>query len=179
MNGSLDLVLSVKPNARACAFSPLNSLNSYTIFFQVVGPRADAPKPFRGLTVRPAMPSLGVARTHWPVSAWIRLTLPEPPAPITLLGSPPPPDPPLELLEHNPVPTDPRRRVFAYEEDRGDWVLRLIWDADDPRVLSAEFRAPFYGRRPTREQVADFWKAVKEKVAPLGSLPIEAADPRP
>ena len=29
MKGWLDLVLSVEPNARARAFSPLNSLNSY------------------------------------------------------------------------------------------------------------------------------------------------------
>jgi hypothetical protein len=125
------------------------------------------------------MPSLGVPRTHWPVSAWIRLKLPERPPTITLLGSPPPPDPPLDILEHNPVPTDPKRKVFAFEEDRGEWVLRLIWDADDPDVLSAEFRAPLYGRRPTREQVVEFWKAVKEKVQVLGPLPIDGADPRP
>ena len=98
---------------------------------------------------------------------------------MTLLGSPPPPDPPLDLLEHNPVPTDPRRRVFAFEEDREDWVLRLVWDADDPEVLSAELRAPLYGRRPTAPQVTEFWKAVKEKVASLGPLPIDGADPRP
>ncbi len=125
------------------------------------------------------MPSLGVARTHWPVGAWIRLKLPERPPPVTLLGSPPPPDPPLDILEHNPVPTDPKRKVFAFEEDRGEWVLRLIWDADDPDILSAEFRAPLYGRRPTPEQVSEFWKAVKEKVEGLGPLPIEGADPRP
>lgn len=125
------------------------------------------------------MPSLGVPRTHWPVVAWIRLKLPPPPPPMTLLGSPPPPDPPLDLLEHNPVPTDPRRRVFAFEEDREDWVLRLVWDADDPEVLSAELRAPLYGRRPTAMQVTEFWKAVKEKVASLGPLPIDGADPRP
>lgn len=125
------------------------------------------------------MPSLGVARTHWPVNAWIRLRLPERPPPVALLGSPPPLDPPLDILEHNPVPTDPRRRVFAFEEERGDWVLRLIWDAEDPEILSAEYRTPSYGRRPSPAQVAEFWKAVKEKIAPLGPLPIEAADPRP
>lgn len=110
--------------------------------------------------------------------AWIQLRLPEPPPPVTLLGSPPPPDPPLEILENNPVPTDPRRKVFAFEEERGDWVLRLTWDADDPTLLSAELRAPGY-TRPSREKVEEFWRAVKEKVAPLGPLPIEGADPRP
>lgn len=110
--------------------------------------------------------------------AWIQLRLPEPPPPVTLLGSPPPPDPPLEILENNPVPTDPRRKVFAFEEERGDWVLRLTWDADDPTLLSAELRAPGYAR-PSREKVEEFWRAVKEKVAPLGPLPIEGADPRP
>ncbi|MGI0054718.1 MAG: hypothetical protein ACREB9_00880 [Thermoplasmata archaeon] len=125
------------------------------------------------------MPSLGVARTHWPVNAWIRLRLPAPPAPMTLLGTPPPPDPPLEILQHNPVPTDPRRKVWAFEEDRGGWVLRLIWDQDDPEMLAAEYRTPTYGTRPTSTEIAEFWKAVKEKTGALGPLPIEGADPRP
>ena len=123
-------------------------------------------------------PSLGVPRTHWPVVAWLTLRLPPPPAPTTLLGSPPPPDPPLEILEHNPVPTDPRRRVWAYEEAHDDRVVRLIWDADDPLLLSAELRCPSYAR-PTREEVNAFWQAVKAKTAALGPLPIEGADPRP
>ena len=98
---------------------------------------------------------------------------------MALLGAPPPPDPPLEILGRNPVPTDPRRRVWAFEEDRGGWVLRLVWDEEDPGVLEGEYRAPLYGRRPTPEELRAFWGAIKEKVAPLGPLPILAADPRP
>ena len=127
------------------------------------------------------MPSLGVARSHWPVVAWIRLTLPEPPAPTLLMGMAPPPlQPPLDLLEPNPVPTDPRKRVFAFEEERpGGWVLRIVWDADEPRTLEGEYRAPLYNARLPRSEVPGFWAAVKEKVATLGPLPIESADPRP
>jgi hypothetical protein len=126
------------------------------------------------------VPSLGVARSHWPVVAWIRLRLPPAPHPMTLMGSvPPPPDPPLEILLRNPVATDPRKRVFAYEEENEDWVLRLIWDADDPTVLAAEYRAPSYDRRPPKDAVLRFWQAVKQKIAPIGPLPIEAADPLP
>jgi hypothetical protein len=99
---------------------------------------------------------------------------------MTLMGSlPPPPDPPLEVLERNPVTTDPRKRVYAFEEEKEDWVLRLIWDADDPTILEAEYRAPLYNRRLPKERIPEFWKAVKEKTAPLGPLPIAAADPRP
>jgi hypothetical protein len=92
----------------------------------------------------------------------------------------PPPDPPLEILERNPVTTDPRKRVFAFEEEREEsWVLRIVWDADEPGVLEAEYRAPVYDRRLSKAEVPKFWAAVKEKVAPLGALPIESADPRP
>ena len=127
------------------------------------------------------MPSLGVSRSHWPVVAWIRLKLPPQPPPMILMGSSPPPaSPPLEILEPNPVTTDPRKRVFAFEEERsGDWVLRIVWDADDPEVLSAEYRAPIYDRRLPRSEVPGFWAAVKEHITPLGPLPVEAADPRP
>ncbi|HEY6238220.1 MAG TPA: hypothetical protein VIZ68_03435 [Thermoplasmata archaeon] len=127
------------------------------------------------------MPSLGVSRSHWPVVAWIRLKLPDRPAPMVLMGSAPPPlDPPLELLAANPVPTDPRKRVFAFEEEReGDWVLRLVWDADDPGMMEAEYRAPLYNRRLPRDEVPKFWAAVKEKVGELGPLAVDSADPRP
>ena len=126
------------------------------------------------------MPSLGVSRSTWPVVAWIRLRLPERPAPLALIaGVPPPPAPPLDVLAPNPVPTDPRRRVFAFEEDHDGWVVRLVWDADDPKVLEAEYRAPMHGRRPTDDDVVRFWAAVKALVAPLGSLTVEAADPHP
>ncbi len=126
------------------------------------------------------MPSLGVARSRWPVVAWIRLKLPERPAPVMLTpGIPPPPDPPLDILAPNPVPTDPRKRVFAYEEDRGDWALRLVWDADDPEILEAEYRAPLYSARLPRSEVPKFWSAVKSLIAPLGPLPVLSADPRP
>ncbi|MFI5418999.1 MAG: hypothetical protein ACHQ2Y_08920 [Candidatus Lutacidiplasmatales archaeon] len=112
--------------------------------------------------------------------AWIRLTLPAP-EPVMLLtpGPPPPPEPPLEILVPNPVTTDPRKRVFAFEEDRGEWVLRIVWDSDDPTVLEAEYRAPIYSKRLAKEEIPGFWQAVKEKVSVLGPLPVEAADPRP
>ena len=127
------------------------------------------------------MPSLGVSRSHWPVVAWIRLRLPAPPPPMLLMGSAPPPlQPPLDLLVPNPVPTDPRKRVYAYEEEReGGWVLRLVWDADDPTILEGEYRAPLYRQRLPSSEVPKFWAAVKEKVALLGPLPVESADPRP
>jgi hypothetical protein len=125
------------------------------------------------------VPSLGVARSHWPVVAWVRLKLPPPPAPVMLTGGPPPPpDPPLEILAANPVPTDPRRKVFAYETDRPDWTVRLIWDADDPEVLEAECRAPIYAGRLPKAEVPRFWAVVKELIAPIGPLPVESADPR-
>lgn len=126
------------------------------------------------------MPSLGASRTHWPVVAWIRLRLPDLPAPVLLMpGPPPPPEPPLERLEPNPIATDPRKRVFAYEEEHDDWVVRLVWDADDPTVLEAECRAPLYDRRLARSEVPRFWAAVKALIAPLGPLPVDSADPRP
>ena len=91
-----------------------------------------------------------------------------------------PPDPPLEILEKNPVATDPRKRVFAFEQEV-EWgnVVRLIWDADDPELLEAELRAPLYGARLPKEDVAPFWAAVKKLIAPLGPLPVDSADPRP
>jgi hypothetical protein len=125
------------------------------------------------------VPSLGAPATHWPVVAWIRLRLPPMSAPLTLIGPPLPPDPPLDLLERNPVATDPRKRVYAFEEESGGNVLRLVWDADDPGFLEAELRAPMYGSRLPKEQVAPFWAAVKRLIAPLGPLPVDAADPRP
>jgi hypothetical protein len=125
------------------------------------------------------MPSLGVARTRWPVVGWIRLKLPPVPPPMTLAGPPPAPDPPLDILTHSPVLTDPRRRVFAYEEEHDGWVLRLVWDAEDPEILEAEYRAPIFGGRLPKEQVPSFWKAVKELVQSLGPLPVEGADPKP
>ena len=126
------------------------------------------------------VPSLGVAHSHWPVVAWIRLKLPERPPPMTLMpGIAPPPDPPLDILAPNPVPTDPRKRVYSFELERDDWVVRLVWDADDPELLEAECRAPLYGQRLPAGEVPKFWATVKELVAPLGPLPVEAADPRP
>jgi len=124
--------------------------------------------------------SLGVSRTHWPVVGWIRLRLPDRPAPVALVpGVPPPPDPPLDLLAPNPIATDPRKRVYAYEEEHDAWVVRLVWDADDPGMLEAECRAPIYsGRLPARE-VPRFWAAVKALTAPLGPLAVDGADPRP
>jgi hypothetical protein len=94
-------------------------------------------------------------------------------------GAPPPPAPPLEILEPNPVPTDPRKRVFSYEEEHDGWVLRLVWDADDPELLEAECRSPVYGGRVAPAVVTKFWSAAKERTAPLGPLPVDGADPRP
>lgn len=127
-----------------------------------------------------AVGSLGVSRTRWPVVAWIRLRLPERPAPLTLVaGVAPPVVPPLDLLEPNPVPTDPRKRVFAAEQEHEGWVLRLVWDADQPELLEAEFRAPRYGSRPSGEEVRGFWAEVKRLTSSLGPLPIDGADPKP
>jgi len=98
---------------------------------------------------------------------------------MTLAGPPLPPDPPLDFLEKNPVATDPRKRAYAYEEERDGNVLRLVWDADDPEFLEAELRAPLYSGRLPKEQVAPFWAAVKKLIAPLGPLPVDGADPRP
>jgi len=134
--------------------------------------------PVRRLVHR--VPSLGVSRTRWPVVAWIRLKVPPPPAPVLLTpGAPPPPDPPLDLLAPNPVATDPRKRVYAYEEDHDGWVVRLVWDTDDPELLEAECRAPLYGTRLPKEGVAAFWAAVKQLIAPIGPLPVDSADPWP
>jgi hypothetical protein len=114
------------------------------------------------------------------VVAWIRLKVPEPPAPMMLTpGIAPPPDPPLEILERNPVPTDPRKRVYAFEEEHPEWVVRLVWDADDPGILEAECRAPLYSARLPRAEVPKFWAAVKALIAPIGPLPVDSADPRP
>jgi hypothetical protein len=98
---------------------------------------------------------------------------------MTLAGPPLPPDPPLEILEKNPVATDPRKRVYAFEQELETGIVRLIWDADDPELLEAELRAPVYGGRVAGERVREFWSAVKALIAPLGPLPVEAADPRP
>ena len=126
------------------------------------------------------MPSLGAAKSHWPVVAWIRLKLPPRPPPMSLMpGVAPPPDPPLDVLAPNPVTTDPRKRVYAYEEDHEEWVLRLVWDADDPELLEAEYRAPLYGSRLPRSEVPKFWASVRALIAPIGPLPVEGADPRP
>jgi hypothetical protein len=92
-------------------------------------------------------------------------------------GPPPPLDPPLDFLEHEPVTTDPRKRIFTHEEPIEDGLLRIVWDSQDPEFLEAELRSPLYDRRPTPEQVRRFWAAVKTRVAALGPLPIDGADP--
>ena len=126
------------------------------------------------------MPSLGTPKSHWPVVAWLRLRLPSPPAPLMLTpGPPPPPDPPLDELEREPVPTDPRKRIYAHEEDAAGGLVRIVWDSDDPEFLEAEFRAPDTRGRPDAALVRAFWNAVKERTRTLGPLPIDGADPRP
>jgi len=126
------------------------------------------------------VPSLGSSPTHWPVVAWIRLRLPPAPPVIMLTPGPPPlPDPPLDILEHEPVVTDPRKRIFAYEEESEGGVVRLVWDAEDPAFLEAEFRMPFYGGRLPPDRVRAFWSAVKRRTQGLGTLAIDGADPTP
>ena len=126
------------------------------------------------------MGSLGVSRTRWPVLAWIRLRLPVGPPPLSLIpGIAPPTVAPLDVLEVNPVPTDPRKRVYAFEEEHDGWVVRLVWDADQPELLEAEYRAPNIGTRVPNERVREFWAAVKLLTAPIGPLPVDGADPRP
>ena len=44
------------------------------------------------------------------------------------------------------------------------------------RSSRPRYRAPSYDRRPPRDAVLRFWQAVKQKIAPIGPLPIEAAD---
>lgn len=112
------------------------------------------------------------------VAAWIRLKLPPSDSTTMLMGSlPPPPSPPLEILEPEPVSTDPRKRVYAWEGPWADGVLRLKWDADYADVLDAEYRVT--ERRPLRrEEVRSFWDEVKRKVGELGPLEIDGADPR-
>ena len=126
------------------------------------------------------MPSLGASPTNWPVVAWIRLRLPPPP-PVMMLtkGPPPPPDPPLEILSHEPVPTDPRKRIFAFEEEAAGGVVRLVWDSEDPGFLEAEFRLASYAGRLPPDQVRTFWAAVKARTQALGKLAIDGADPVP
>lgn len=94
-------------------------------------------------------------------------------------GPPPPADPPLEILQREAVPTDPRKRIFALEEEVSEGLLRLVWDADDPLFLEAELRQPRYGGRLPIEQLRGFWASVKARTASLGPLPIDGADPRP
>lgn len=102
------------------------------------------------------------------------------PAPLTLIpGVAPPPDPPLEVLVPNPVPTDPRRRVFSFEEDHDAFVVRLVWDSEDPDLLEAECRAPVYRGRPPEETVSAFWRSVKALVAPIAPVRVDSADPLP
>lgn len=111
--------------------------------------------------------------------AWIRLRLPEPPPQTVLMGKlPPPPMPPLDILQPEPVPTDPRKRIYVWEESWTGGLLRLRWDADALDLLEAEWRREDR-RRPAPEEVRAFWAEVKRLVAELGPLPVEGADPRP
>ncbi len=121
-----------------------------------------------------------MSRTRWPVQAWIRLRLPvRPPALSLVAGVSPPTLAPLDVLEPNPVPTDPRKRVFAFESEHDGWVLRLVWDADQPELLEAEYRAPRLSARLPPEEVRRFWEEVRRLTAPVGPLPVIGADPRP
>ncbi|MHB8351435.1 MAG: hypothetical protein ACYDFT_01885 [Thermoplasmata archaeon] len=117
---------------------------------------------------------------HWAVLAWVRFRLPEP-APAVLLtrGPPPPPQPPLDILEPEPVATDPTMRVYAHIEELDGGLIRLAWHANDPDHLVAEYREPRTIARLPPDRVRRFWEALRPMVAELGPLPVEAADPRP
>jgi hypothetical protein len=117
---------------------------------------------------------------HWPVLAWIRLRLPEAPPPLQLTrGPPPPPLPPLDLMEPEPVATDPSVRLFSFSEPVGGGWLRLAWSASNPDLLNAEYREPEHRPRLPPGTVEQFWAAVKGRVAELGPLRIDGADPFP
>jgi hypothetical protein len=116
---------------------------------------------------------------HWPVLAWIRLRLPDPPAPTMLMaGPPPPPAPPLDILRPEAVATDPTVRLYSHLERFGPGAIRLAWQASEPRALVAEYREPQLVARLPAATVRNFWSVVKERLAELGPLPVEAADPR-
>ncbi len=117
---------------------------------------------------------------HWAVAAWVRFRLPELAPPLVLLGgSPPPPRPPLDLLEPEPVATDPTMRVFAHVTEFAPGLIRIAWRANDPGHLVAEYREPLTVARLPPERVRRFWEALRPLLAEIGPLPIEAADPRP
>ncbi|MCI4345906.1 MAG: hypothetical protein L3K07_04050 [Thermoplasmata archaeon] len=117
---------------------------------------------------------------HWPVRAWIRVRLPEPETPpLVLMGAPPPPQPPGDFLAPVPPGPDPRKRIFAFEEEEGEGVVRIVWDADDPERLNVELRLPGYGSRLPPERIRKFWTAVRARLAPLGTVRVEASDPPP
>ena len=125
------------------------------------------------------MPSPRSARRFGHVAAWIRLRLPPPSTPVVLLGSrPPPPSPPIGLLAPEPVATDPRKRVYAWEQAWSEGVLRLHWDADAPELLDAEYRLDVR-RRVAPQELRAFWAEVKRLLDELGPLPLDGADPTP
>ncbi|MCI4334374.1 MAG: hypothetical protein L3K04_01880 [Thermoplasmata archaeon] len=116
----------------------------------------------------------------WPVRAWIRIALPPSDALPVLMGPPPPPEPPGgDLLERLPAGPDPRKRLYAFEEPDGEGILRVLWDSDEPERLQVELRLPEYGTRIGPERLRAFWSHVRERLAPMGPLRVESADPRP
>jgi hypothetical protein len=116
---------------------------------------------------------------HWPVRAWLRLKLPPADAPQVLLGPPPPPEPPGDFLEAIPPGPDPRKRLFAWEEPDGEGVIRMLWDSDEPERLNVELRLPDYTERLSSERLRAFYAHARSRLASLGQLQIESADPRP
>lgn len=116
---------------------------------------------------------------HWPVRAWIRLRLPPSEAPMVLMGTPPPPEPPGDFLVPLPSGPDPRKRLFGWEEPDGDGVLRMLWDSDEPERLNVELRLPGYGERLSPERLRAFYDHARQRLSGLGRLSIESADPRP
>jgi hypothetical protein len=124
--------------------------------------------------------ALGAEARRWPVLAWIRLKLPPAPPPLLLTpGPPPPPAPPTEWMEPEGVATDPTVRLFTFHERSGEGIARYVWQANDPDRLLAEYRAPVYLARLPPAEVRAFWATVRARLAELGGLPVEGADPRP
>jgi hypothetical protein len=116
---------------------------------------------------------------RWPVLAWVRLRIPPREAPVLLTpGPPPPPAPPVDFLEPEAVATDPTARLFTFHEPFEQGILRYVWSGGDPSALTVEYRGPAYAPRVPTETVRRFWATVKSRLAEIGPLPVEAADPR-
>jgi hypothetical protein len=84
------------------------------------------------------------------------------------------------VLASDPVPTDPTVRRYSFEESLppGGRML-LMWNAANPELLVAEYRRPRLVARVDPAELRTFWDTVRARVAELGGVQVEAADPRP